>query len=196
MWTQKPWGNKLESSASITYVVTLQKSTSIFDFDTHKILNFSAISYFSYLFTIITGLKNTSFPKLAQQVLRYRQNWVHWYVFTATFYSSKQLKIIHLGTSNWSEDYFTRTAGISLAFEPIEMNHGGLHADLLSVFLRDWNSVFCTELSYSWNHWLNSFLPVTFDEFFLLSFRPRNSKNVDENQIERKKSWNYQAKSA
>ena len=47
------------------------------------------------------------------------------------------------GTSNWSEDYFSDTAGMSMTLEPImpaEKAGTNLLVELKTLFERDWNS--------------------------------------------------------
>ena len=56
-----------------------------------------------------------------------------------------------LGTSNWAKDYYTRTAGIGIAFESVEDEFGrlpesDLRIELLNVFNRDWNSPHCKKM--------------------------------------------------
>ncbi|XP_005179157.1 5'-3' exonuclease PLD3 [Musca domestica] len=62
--------------------------------------------------------------------------------------------VAYIGTSNWSGDYFTNTAGVGLVLQddPSEANNTQtIRSDLLSVFERDWNSeyavIFKTENS-------------------------------------------------
>ncbi|XP_048475596.1 5'-3' exonuclease PLD3-like [Rhincodon typus] len=52
-------------------------------------------------------------------------------------------RIAYIGTSNWSEDYFVRTAGVGLIINQTEVAHnntGTLQSQLKAVFERDWNS--------------------------------------------------------
>ena len=58
---------------------------------------------------------------------------------------------IFSGTSNWAKDYYTRTAGIGIAFESVEDEFGrlpesDLRIELLNVFNRDWNSPHCKKM--------------------------------------------------
>ncbi|XP_065355539.1 5'-3' exonuclease PLD3-like [Calliphora vicina] len=59
----------------------------------------------------------------------------------------------YIGTSNWSGDYFTDTAGVALVLpdtEEVARNRNGtytIRTDLLSVFERDWNSPYSTNLT-------------------------------------------------
>ncbi|XP_061400820.1 LOW QUALITY PROTEIN: 5'-3' exonuclease PLD3-like [Musca vetustissima] len=51
--------------------------------------------------------------------------------------------VAYIGTSNWSGDYFTNTAGIGLVLQDDTSevkNTSTIRKDLLSVFERDWNS--------------------------------------------------------
>jgi phospholipase D3/4 len=43
-----------------------------------------------------------------------------------------------IGTSNWSEDYFTVTGGVGFVFSGGQ--DGDLHHQLKAIFDRDWNS--------------------------------------------------------
>ena len=44
------------------------------------------------------------------------------------------------GTSNWTEDYFSDSAGISITLEPINETKESLVTKLTAIFHRDWNS--------------------------------------------------------
>lgn len=56
----------------------------------------------------------------------------------------------YIGTSNWSGDYFTDTAGIGLVLHDNSINRNGseqtIRSDLASVFERDWNSAYAVDL--------------------------------------------------
>ncbi|KAM7352250.1 5'-3' exonuclease PLD3-like [Cochliomyia hominivorax] len=60
--------------------------------------------------------------------------------------------IAYIGTSNWSGDYFINTAGVGLVMPDTEqtIENGNktstLRMDLLSVFERDWNSPYTSDL--------------------------------------------------
>ncbi|XP_034101674.2 5'-3' exonuclease PLD3-like [Drosophila albomicans] len=57
-------------------------------------------------------------------------------------------RVAYIGTSNWSGDYFTTTAGIGLVFKDTQPSAAAsLRNDLVSIFNRDWNSAFAKELS-------------------------------------------------
>ncbi|KAI1286257.1 5'-3' exonuclease PLD3 [Halotydeus destructor] len=47
-----------------------------------------------------------------------------------------------IGTSNWSGDYFTTTAGVALVVRDRTTNGSQLTSDLVQIFERDWNSEF------------------------------------------------------
>ncbi|XP_073824358.1 5'-3' exonuclease PLD3-like [Musca autumnalis] len=56
--------------------------------------------------------------------------------------------VAYIGTSNWSGDYFTNTAGVGLVLQddPSEVNSiSTIRKDLLSVFERDWNSKYAVD---------------------------------------------------
>ncbi|KAI8042114.1 5'-3' exonuclease PLD3 [Drosophila gunungcola] len=57
-------------------------------------------------------------------------------------------RVAYIGTSNWSGDYFTNTAGIGLVLsETYETESTNtLRSDLRNVFERDWNSKYATPL--------------------------------------------------
>lgn len=72
-------------------------------------------------------------------------------------------KTAYIGTSNWSADYFTDTAGIGMIFENNCDYHSAHHEDecagperrdnstsirqdLENIFLRDWNSAYAVPL--------------------------------------------------
>lgn len=55
----------------------------------------------------------------------------------------------YIGTSNWSADYFTDTAGIALVLEEQSGRNESvpsIRKDLVSVFERDWNSAYAVEV--------------------------------------------------
>lgn len=58
-------------------------------------------------------------------------------------------RVAYIGTSNWSGDYFTNTAGIGFVLEETEQNSSGnvttLRSELASIFERDWNSPYAVE---------------------------------------------------
>ena len=48
-----------------------------------------------------------------------------------------------LGTSNWTEDYFTTTAGVTIVIEPYKNKNSStidLRQQLEEIFFRDYNS--------------------------------------------------------
>lgn len=56
----------------------------------------------------------------------------------------------YIGTSNWSGDYFTDTAGIGLVLHDNSIVRNDsiqtIRSDLASVFERDWNSAYAVDL--------------------------------------------------
>ncbi|KAM8733753.1 5'-3' exonuclease PLD3 isoform 1-T1 [Acanthopagrus schlegelii] len=60
-------------------------------------------------------------------------------------------RVVYIGTSNWSENYFTRTAGVGLVVNQTgsEVNEGQetLQSQAEQLFLRDWTSQYATKLS-------------------------------------------------
>lgn len=66
-------------------------------------------------------------------------------------------KTAYIGTSNWSADYFTNTAGIALVVEDVcdqhlddchgDRNSTSIRAQLESIFMRDWNSPYAVPLN-------------------------------------------------
>ncbi|KAJ6656940.1 hypothetical protein lerEdw1_002941 [Lerista edwardsae] len=63
-------------------------------------------------------------------------------------------RLAYIGTSNWSEDYFTRTAGVGLIVNQSEAAAGDsgptLRKQLEAVFHRDWDSAYTVPLC---DHW-------------------------------------------
>lgn len=57
-------------------------------------------------------------------------------------------RVAYIGTSNWSGDYFTDTAGIGLVLSETHETEStkNLRSDLRNVFERDWNSKYATPL--------------------------------------------------
>ncbi|KAJ8930749.1 hypothetical protein NQ314_016421 [Rhamnusium bicolor] len=59
----------------------------------------------------------------------------------------------YIGTSNWSGDYFTDTAGVSFVLhDPVfdrNSSHTTIRSQLQGVFERDWNSVYSHPLNFS-----------------------------------------------
>jgi len=57
-------------------------------------------------------------------------------------------RVAYIGTSNWSGDYFTDTAGIGLVLSETHETEStkNLGSDLRNVFERDWNSKYATPL--------------------------------------------------
>lgn len=53
-------------------------------------------------------------------------------------------KAAYIGTSNWSEDYFTNTAGVGLIIKQsptnLQRRQQPVQEQLKSIFERDWNS--------------------------------------------------------
>uniref|UniRef100_A0A8C8VQZ9 5'-3' exonuclease PLD3 n=1 Tax=Pelusios castaneus TaxID=367368 RepID=A0A8C8VQZ9_9SAUR len=59
-------------------------------------------------------------------------------------------KVAYIGTSNWSGDYFLRTAGSALVVSQSEANANvepTLQEQLLAVFKRDWNSKYSRDIN-------------------------------------------------
>ncbi|XP_061462229.1 5'-3' exonuclease PLD3-like [Rhineura floridana] len=60
-------------------------------------------------------------------------------------------RLAYIGTSNWSEDYFTNTAGVGLVINQSEAAAGAsgptLRQQLEEVFIRDWTSPYVVPLS-------------------------------------------------
>ncbi|KAH8293152.1 hypothetical protein KR044_007052, partial [Drosophila immigrans] len=57
-------------------------------------------------------------------------------------------RVAYIGTSNWSGDYFTTTAGIGLVLKDTQPSAPqSLRTDLVNIFNRDWNSAFAKEMS-------------------------------------------------
>ncbi|XP_013883081.1 phospholipase D3 [Austrofundulus limnaeus] len=60
-------------------------------------------------------------------------------------------RVLYIGTSNWSEDYFTRTAGVGLVVNQtgsvVEEDQLTVQSQAEQLFVRDWNSDYTTFLS-------------------------------------------------
>jgi len=57
-------------------------------------------------------------------------------------------RVAYIGTSNWSGDYFTDTAGIGLVLKDTQpAMASSLRNDLQNIFNRDWNSQYSRELT-------------------------------------------------
>lgn len=58
-------------------------------------------------------------------------------------------QVAYIGTSNWSGDYFTNTAGIGFVAQDTvhdrNENATTLRTQLASIFERDWNSKYAVE---------------------------------------------------
>ncbi|XP_066466312.1 5'-3' exonuclease PLD3-like isoform X2 [Tiliqua scincoides] len=63
-------------------------------------------------------------------------------------------RLAYIGTSNWSEDYFTRTAGVGLIVNQSQAADGDsgptLRQQLENVFYRDWDSSYTVPLKEHW----------------------------------------------
>lgn len=59
----------------------------------------------------------------------------------------------YIGTSNWSGDYYTDTAGVTFVLhDPIfdrNTSHSTIRSQLQSIFERDWNSEYAHPLNFS-----------------------------------------------
>ena len=55
------------------------------------------------------------------------------------------------GTSNWSENYFTQTAGVGLVVNQtgsaVKENQRTLQSEVEELFLKDWSSEYASALS-------------------------------------------------
>ncbi|KAG7329310.1 hypothetical protein KOW79_007484 [Hemibagrus wyckioides] len=60
-------------------------------------------------------------------------------------------RVVYIGTSNWSENYFTQTAGVGLVVNQtgsvVEKGQQTVQNQLQKIFLRDWNSDFAQVLT-------------------------------------------------
>ncbi|KAK5865189.1 hypothetical protein PBY51_016376 [Eleginops maclovinus] len=60
-------------------------------------------------------------------------------------------RVVYIGTSNWSEDYFTQTAGVGLVVNQtgskVKEGQGTVQAQAEELFLRDWTSDYARSLS-------------------------------------------------
>ncbi|XP_030565550.1 phospholipase D3 [Drosophila novamexicana] len=61
-------------------------------------------------------------------------------------------RVAYIGTSNWSGEYFTHTAGVGLVLAEVDFENETQHtlrSDLLDVFARDWHSPYALPLKYN-----------------------------------------------
>ncbi|XP_072252303.1 5'-3' exonuclease PLD3 isoform X2 [Leuresthes tenuis] len=60
-------------------------------------------------------------------------------------------RVVYIGTSNWSENYFTQTAGVGLVVNQtgsvVGEGQQTLQSQAEELFLRDWDSVYASQLS-------------------------------------------------
>ncbi|XP_072520124.1 5'-3' exonuclease PLD3 isoform X2 [Salminus brasiliensis] len=60
-------------------------------------------------------------------------------------------RVVYIGTSNWSENYFSQTAGVGLVVNQtdsvVEKGHQTVQNQLQEIFQRDWNSDFTQALT-------------------------------------------------
>ncbi|XP_008288481.1 phospholipase D3 isoform X2 [Stegastes partitus] len=60
-------------------------------------------------------------------------------------------RVVYIGTSNWSENYFTNTAGVGLVVNQtdsvVEQGQQTLQSQAEELFLRDWRSTYSSSLS-------------------------------------------------
>ncbi|XP_017043921.2 5'-3' exonuclease PLD3 [Drosophila ficusphila] len=54
--------------------------------------------------------------------------------------------VVFIGTSSWSGEHFTNSAGLGLVLQDMDYNNNSLRTDLLSIFQRDWFSPFALPL--------------------------------------------------
>lgn len=54
--------------------------------------------------------------------------------------------VAYVGTSNWSGDYFKYTGGVGFVSIPAIQKNNSLQGQLQSIFLRDWNSKYASDL--------------------------------------------------
>lgn len=60
-------------------------------------------------------------------------------------------KATHIGTSNWSGDYFIATGGVGFVATPSnETTVGNLRSQVAEIFDRDWNSEYALTLEEAW----------------------------------------------
>uniref|UniRef100_A0A8C0BS11 Uncharacterized protein n=1 Tax=Buteo japonicus TaxID=224669 RepID=A0A8C0BS11_9AVES len=57
-------------------------------------------------------------------------------------------KVVYIGTSNWSEDYFINTAGVGLIIKQNDQpaKKATVQEQLKKLFERDWNSKYAVNL--------------------------------------------------
>jgi len=71
--------------------------------------------------------------------------------FTLSERDHVTLMFMSAGTSNWSENYFTQTAGVGLVVNQtgsvVGEGQQTLQSQAEELFLRDWDSVYASQLS-------------------------------------------------
>ncbi|XP_027195882.2 5'-3' exonuclease PLD3-like [Dermatophagoides pteronyssinus] len=55
-------------------------------------------------------------------------------------------KVVYIGTSNWSADYFINTGGVGIVLNVTNSNHSPLYDQIHKIFQRDWNSQFAKNI--------------------------------------------------
>lgn len=55
-------------------------------------------------------------------------------------------RVAFIGTSSFSGEHFTYSAGIGLVLQDMEYNNNSLRTDLMAIFLRDWFSPYALPL--------------------------------------------------
>lgn len=61
-------------------------------------------------------------------------------------------RVAYIGTSNWSGEYFTYTAGVGLVLAEVDFENETQHtlrSDVVDVFARDWHSPYALPLKYN-----------------------------------------------
>ncbi|KAM8717194.1 hypothetical protein ACLKA7_003977 [Drosophila subpalustris] len=61
-------------------------------------------------------------------------------------------RVAYIGTSNWSGEYFTHTAGVGLVLSDVDFENNTLHtlrSDVFNVFARDWHSPYALPLKHN-----------------------------------------------
>lgn len=70
--------------------------------------------------------------------------WLYFKVYSSSNLLYDDFNIVFVGTSNWSENYFTQTSGVGLVVNQtgsvVEKGHQTVQNRLQKLFQRDWNS--------------------------------------------------------
>lgn len=95
-----------------------------------------------YLNSLLSVNKDLDVPKVAIKIFHPRD--VKFKGFHTKYMVTDNMGVV--GTSNWSKDYFSTSAGVSIAFKTLSNgNESNLITELNRIYMRDWDSVHCKD---------------------------------------------------